>query len=160
AGTLAAAIPLVLHLLKREPEARVKFAAVKLLKHAPIEYTDRRRLRELLLLALRIATLVLLALAFARPFRPSAAALASSGTTIVVTDRQESGWDAGDRASIPEGAKIEVIDVGEPPANLAVTSVRVLADRITAMVRNTAPRTRDAKVHLTLDGRKAGDAVV
>src|SRR5262245_36425975 len=204
AGALAAAIPLVLHLLKREPEPRVKFAAVKLLKHAPVEYTQRRHLRELLLLALRVATLVLLAFAFARPFFPSGAALASSGTTIValdtsfslsapgrferarqlakdaiakaptsdnvgvvtfadeaeiaakpgadrvlaaaaidrttvgfgatryraalsaavqalagrpgtivvVTDLQESGWDAGDRASIPESAKIEVVDVG------------------------------------------------
>src|SRR5262245_58096291 len=84
AGAFAAAIPLVL--LKREPEPRVKFAAVKLLKHAPVEYTQRRHLRELLLLALRIATLVLLAFAFARPFFPSGAALASSGTTIVALD--------------------------------------------------------------------------
>ena len=42
------------------------------------------------------------------------------GTIVVVTDLQESGWDAGDRASIPESAKIEVLDVGEPPPNLAV----------------------------------------
>ena len=36
-GAAAAAVPIVLHLLKREPEARVKFAAVKLLQHAPVE---------------------------------------------------------------------------------------------------------------------------
>ena len=68
AGALAAAVPIVLHLLKREPEARVKFAAVKLLRRAPVEHADRRHLRELLLLALRVAALLLLALAFARPF--------------------------------------------------------------------------------------------
>jgi hypothetical protein len=34
AGAAAAALPIVLHLLKREPEARVKFAEVKLLKKA------------------------------------------------------------------------------------------------------------------------------
>jgi hypothetical protein len=252
AGAIAAAIPIVLHLLKREPEPRVKFAAVKLLKHAPVEYTQRRHLRELLLLALRIATLVLLAFAFARPFFPSGAALASSGTTIValdtsyslsapgrferarqlakdaiakappsdtvgvvtfadeseiaakpgadrvlaasaidratvgfgatryraalsaavqalagrpgtivvVTDLQESGWDAGDRASIPESAKIEVVDVGEPPPNFAMVSVRALPDRLVATVRNAAPRARDARVHLTIDGRRAGDVTV
>jgi hypothetical protein len=252
AGALAAAIPLVLHLLKREPEPRVKFAAVKLLKHAPVEYTQRRHLRELLLLALRIATLVLLAFAFARPFFPSGAALASSGTTIValdtsfslsapgrferarqlakdaiakaptsdnvgvvtfadeaeiaakpgadrvlaaaaidratvgfgatryraalsaavqalagrpgtivvVTDLQESGWDAGDRASIPESAKIDVLDVGEPPPNFAMVSVRALPDRVVATVRNAAPRPRDARLHLTIDGRPAGDVTV
>ena len=252
AGAFAAAIPIVLHLLKREPEPRVKFAAVRLLKQAPVEYTERRHIRELLLLALRVAALLLLALAFARPFLPSRAALSSSGTTIValdtsfslsapgrferarqmakdaiarvpssdsvgvvtfadeaeivakpgedrvlaasaidraevgfgatryraalsaagqalagrtgaivvVTDLQESGWDAGDRASIPEGVKIEVLDVGEPPPNFAVTAMRALPDRMVATVRNAAPRARDAHLHLTIDGRRAGDATL
>src|SRR4029079_12537491 len=66
-GAAAAAVPIVLHLLKREPETRVKLAAVRLLKQAPVEHTQNRHLRELILLALRVAALVLLALAFARP---------------------------------------------------------------------------------------------
>ena len=86
AGAAAAAIPLVLHLLKREPEPRVLFAAVKLLRHAPVEHSEKRRLRELLLLALRIATLVLLALAFARPFFASGEAIASAGATLIAMD--------------------------------------------------------------------------
>src|SRR5207244_4547657 len=85
AGAFAAAIPLILHLLKREPEPRIKFAAVKLLKHAPVENTEKHRLRELLLLALRVAALVLLALAFARPFFARGAATAS-GVTVVALD--------------------------------------------------------------------------
>jgi hypothetical protein len=86
AGAAAAAIPLVLHLLKREPEDRVKFAPVKLIKEAPVEHTDRRRLRELLLLALRVTALVLLALAFARPFLATGAAVGSTGVTVVALD--------------------------------------------------------------------------
>jgi len=86
AGAAAAAVPIVLHLLKREPEARLKFAAVKLIKQAPVEYTDRRRLRELLLLALRVTALVLLALAFARPFLATGAAVVSTGVTVVALD--------------------------------------------------------------------------
>jgi len=252
AGVAAAAIPIVLHLLKREPEARVQFAAVKLLKKAPVEHTQRRHLRELILLALRIAALVLLALAFARPFFASGAAAASTGvvvvaldtsfsmsapgrferakqlakdaiararpgdlvgvvtfdddaqivmtpgsdrvlaasavdeaavgygatryraalsasaqhlggrrgTIVVVTDLQENGWDAGDHASVPDGTTIEVADVGAPPANLAVTAVRPLADRVVASVHNAGARARDARVHLTIDGRAAGDAAV
>jgi len=39
----------------------VRFAAVKLLKRAPVEHTQKRHLRELILLALRIAALALLA---------------------------------------------------------------------------------------------------
>ena len=252
AGATAAAVPIVLHLLKREPEARVKFAAVKLIKQAPVEYTDRRRLRELLLLALRVTALVLLALAFARPFLATGAAVGSTGVTIValdtsyslaapgrferarqlakdavakapagdlvgvvtfaddaeivaapgsdrtlatdaieqasagfgatryraalsaasqhlagrhgtvvlVTDLQENGWDAGDRASVPEGTTIRVADVGPMPPNLAVTAVRPLADRLVATVHNGGASARDARVHLTIDNRPAGDATV
>ena len=248
AGAAAAAVPLILHLLKREPEPRVKFAAVRLLKNAPVELTEKRRLRELLLLALRVAALVLLALAFARPFFASGAAIGSSGTTIVaidtsyslsapgriararelaraavarapagdrigvltfsdvadvvakpsadralalsaidaasagygatryrvglnaaahaldgmrgtivvVTDLQESGWDVGDRAAVPESARIEIADIGPPPPNLAVTAVRLIGDRVVASVRSTDAHLRETRVRLTLDGRAAG----
>ena len=67
-GAVAAAVPIILHLFMRQPEVRLRFAAVKLLRQAPVEHTARRRLRDWLLLALRVAALVLLSLAFARPF--------------------------------------------------------------------------------------------
>ena len=86
AGAAAAALPIVLHLLKREPEARVKFSAVKLLKRAPVEHTQRRHLRELILLALRVTALVLLALAFARPFFASGEAISGAGVTMIALD--------------------------------------------------------------------------
>ena len=86
AGALAAAVPIVLHLLKREPEARVRFAAVRLLRRAPVEHADRRHLRELLLLALRVAALLLLALAFARPFFGARAQAGSARVTVVALD--------------------------------------------------------------------------
>lgn len=85
-GAFAVAIPIAVHLLKRHPEARVKFSAVHLLRMAPVEHASRRRLRELLLLTLRVAALLLLALAFARPFLVSGSAVAAPGTTIVVLD--------------------------------------------------------------------------
>ena len=248
-GAAAAAVPIVLHLLKREPEARVKFAAVKLLKRAPVEHTEKHRLRELLLLALRVAALVLVAVAFARPFMPSGqaataavtvvaldtsysmsapgrferaralardrvnaaasgeqvgvvlfsdtagiaakpsadrvlaraaideaqagygatryrSALSASvqalagrrGTIVVVTDLQENGWDAGDRASVPDSVRVEIADVGALPPNVAVTAVRLLRDRVVATLHNAGPRPRDVKAHLTIDGRAAGDA--
>ena len=86
-GAAAAAVPLLLHLLKRDPEARVKFAAIRLLRHAPVEHSRRRHLRELLLLALRVTSLVLLALAFARPFLASSRADQPAGVTMVAVDR-------------------------------------------------------------------------
>lgn len=85
-GALAVAVPIVIHFLRREPEARVQFAAVHMLEHAPVEHADRRRLRQLLLLALRCLALLLLALAFARPFLSGSGAAAASGVTVVALD--------------------------------------------------------------------------
>jgi hypothetical protein len=86
AGALAAAVPILVHLLRREPEARVKFAAVQMLQHAPVEQADRRRLRQLVLLALRVAALLLLSLAFARPYFTSGAAATATGVTMIALD--------------------------------------------------------------------------
>lgn len=252
AGAAAAAVPLILHLLKREPEPRVKFAVVKLLKRAPVEQTEKRHIRELLLLALRVAALVLLAVAFARPFLASGAAVGSTGVTmvaldtsysmsapgrferakqlardaisnapsghlvgvvtfddvaeiverpsgdrvlarsavdranagsgstryraglsaavqmldgrrgniVVVTDLQESGWDVGDRMTVPESAHIDVADVGALTEDLAVVGLRSAGDRLVATVRNAGSRAVDARLHLSLDGRRAGDTTV
>jgi len=85
-GAMTAAIPIALHLLHREPEVRVRFAAVKLLRHAPVEDARRRRLREWLLLALRVAALVLVAFAFARPFFATSAAGGSGRVTVIALD--------------------------------------------------------------------------
>lgn len=85
-GAAAAALPILLHLLKRQPEQRVKFSAVRLLRSAPVEHRGRRRLRELLLLALRVSALLLLALAFARPFFAAEGVGGSAGVTIVALD--------------------------------------------------------------------------
>src|SRR4029453_13058622 len=73
AGGLAIALPIVLHLLRRDVAPEVPFTAVRLLQKAPIERAERRRLRELLLLAARILALLLLATVFARPYVQGAA---------------------------------------------------------------------------------------
>jgi len=251
-GAVAATVPIVLHFLKRQAEQRVRFAAVTFLKTAPVEQTSRRRLRERLLLALRVAALVLLALAFARPFfrsagaggaagatvvaldtsysmsspgrfdrakamardairraasgsdvavvafsdqatvlvRPTAdrgAALAAidattpgfgstryraglnaagslvarpKGTIVVVTDLQENGWDAGDRATVPAGTHIEIRDVGAVPENLAITGLRFDSDRAIATVRNTGSRRREVHARLNIDGKQAAETSV
>ena len=74
AGALAIAIPIVLHLLRRDVAPEVPFTAVRLLRRSPVEQTRRKRLRDLLLLLARVAALLLLAAAFARPYFAAAAA--------------------------------------------------------------------------------------
>src|SRR3954471_8415572 len=66
-GLLAASIPVILHLFFRSRYRTVPWAAMKFLLTS-IEQTSRRlRFQEMLLLATRVALLLLLALALARP---------------------------------------------------------------------------------------------
>ena len=84
-GSAAIAVPIVLHLMRRETAPRIQFSAVRFLKRVPVEQTRRKRLRELLLLALRIAALLLLAIAFARPYLGAYNA-AGAVVTVVAVD--------------------------------------------------------------------------
>ena len=84
-GGLAIAIPIALHFLRRDVAPEVPFSAVRLLHRSPIARSRRRRLRDLILLAARVSAILLLALAFARPY--SAGAGASSPVLIVAVDR-------------------------------------------------------------------------
>lgn len=86
-GALAIAVPVVLHLLRRDVAPEVPFSAVRLLDRAPVERAERRRLRDLLLLAARVAALLLLAAAFARPYVQGAA---PPPVRIVAIDRSYS----------------------------------------------------------------------
>jgi hypothetical protein len=86
AALVAIAIPIVLHLLRRHADPVLRFSAVRLMRRAPVEQARRRRLRELLLLALRIGALALLAFSFARPYLIEKGLAAASHLTIVGID--------------------------------------------------------------------------
>lgn len=85
-GAAAAAVPILLHLFHRKTEVVIDFPAVSLLKRAPVQQHRRRRLRELLLLALRVTALLLLAVSFARPYFAGSAAPASVPVTVIAVD--------------------------------------------------------------------------
>ncbi len=83
-GGLAALVPVVLHLRRRERLPRLPFSDVRFLRGAPVEQARRRRLREWLLLALRMLALLLLALAFARPFLSDTVSSSQTATVVLV----------------------------------------------------------------------------
>jgi len=246
-GAAAAAIPIAIHLFYRRTEPVIEFAAMRYLRQAPVEESRRRRLRELLLLALRVTALVLLACAFARPYFAGAAiasgeatvvlvdtsaslsapghfdrvreraaatvraapathaiavlafanaadviaplsadragALAAiaqlkpgagatrfragleragaelggrQGRIVVVTDLQESGWDAATDGGVPEGVTVEIEEIDGPTANLAVTSLRVEAGEAVAVVQSFSPQAVTEQVVFTVDQRRLG----
>ena len=247
-GAAAAAIPIAMHLFYRRAEPVVDFAAMRYLRRAPVEQSRRRRLRELVLLALRVTALVLLACAFARPFvsesvaamngdatmvlidtsaslsapgqfdaareraervireappthavgvvafarasevvsplsldragalaavaqlKPGAGATryraalqraaeafnGRSGRIVVITDLQQSGWEATSEGGIPRTIAVEIEDIGGPSANLAVTSLRADGTEAVAIVRNVSPRQATEQVVFAVDDRRIG----
>jgi hypothetical protein len=246
-GAAAAAIPIAIHLFYRRAEPVIEFAAMRYLRQAPVEESRRRRLRELLLLALRITALVLLACAFARPYLAGAAVASGAATVVlidtsgslsapgqfdrardraadvvraapathavavltfanaadvvaplsadragalaaigqlepgagatrfraalqrageelggrqgrivVVTDLQESGWDATTDGGIPDGVAVEVEVIDGPAANLAVTALRVEAGEAVAVVQSFSPQPVTEQVVFTAEQRRLG----
>ncbi|MBP7779627.1 MAG: BatA domain-containing protein [Acidobacteria bacterium] len=86
AGLLAVAVPIALHLYRRRTDKVIEFPAAQMLPASPVARQERRRLRDLLLLALRVAALVLLAVSFARPYLATGDPAVGGGTTIVAVD--------------------------------------------------------------------------
>ena len=66
-AALAAGVPLILHLLRRRTGAAIEFPAARWLARAEREHSRSLRLRNLLLMLLRVFAVLLLALAAARP---------------------------------------------------------------------------------------------
>jgi hypothetical protein len=251
-GALAAAVPVALHLFHRRTEPVVPFAAMRYLRRTPVDDSRWRRIKELLLLALRVAAALLLAFAFARPFLPQAAgaldraatlvmidtsaslsapgqldrlraiatdvirsapvgqsvgvvtfsqgadviaplsddragALAAvsrlnlgagatryrsgfaraaeqigsrPGRIVVVTDLQQSGWDAAGEGILPERVDVEIRPVPAPAGNLAVSALAVDAGDAVATIQSYAAGEVTTQVAFAIDGHTIGTTPV
>lgn len=71
-GLTLAAVPILLHLIMRAKPKRIEFPALRLLQVRRPSNARRMRLRQILLLALRIMLICALVLAFTRPSLPAA----------------------------------------------------------------------------------------
>ncbi|MBI3895923.1 MAG: BatA domain-containing protein [Acidobacteria bacterium] len=78
-GALVVGIPLWLHLIRHEQAIHVPFSSLMFLRRIPVKSVSRQRLKYLLLLATRILVILLITLAFARPYFPAAAPLFTAG---------------------------------------------------------------------------------
>jgi hypothetical protein len=86
-GAAAVAVPLYLHLLRRNTSTPLPFSSLMFFERRPQVAVQRRRLRYWLLLALRLAVLLFLALAFAEPYvSRSVAGVVPEKLLLVVVD--------------------------------------------------------------------------
>ena len=81
-------MPVLVHLVRRTQARRVEFPSLMFLRRIEQKTIKKRKLRNLLLLALRCAALALLALAFARPYftahNPQAAGTDRASSVILI----------------------------------------------------------------------------
>jgi phage FluMu protein gp41 len=121
-GALAAAIPVLVHLVRRTQGARMEFASLMFLRRIEQKTIRKRRLRNLLLLAMRCAALLLLALAFARPYFTLSSPMAAGGdraASVILLDGSFSMSYPGvfDRA---RQAAREIINQAAPEDQIAL----------------------------------------
>jgi hypothetical protein len=90
AATAAIAVPVAVHLLLRPRARRVEIGTVRFLLLALRDSTRHRRLRRWLLLALRCAAVLLLALLFARPYLSGSGADGRDREVIILIDQSAS----------------------------------------------------------------------
>ena len=141
----AAIVPLLIHLWRRRLGARIDFPAARYLARAEREHSRRLRLRNLLLMLARVAAVVLLAIAAARPMTrvgrvghaPTAlaivldnsmsASLAAGGTTTLarLTDAARRALDALDA-----GDRVWLITAGGRITGGTIADVRGALDRV------------------------------
>src|SRR5438477_7422367 len=93
AGLAGLAVPVLIHLLLKRKKQRLRFSTLRFFQRHDEQSSQRRKLRNLLLLAVRLLLLAVLVVAFARPYLPDSN---SPGITqkprlaILVVDRSAS----------------------------------------------------------------------
>lgn len=111
-GALAVAVPVWVHLIRHERAVPLPFASLMFFRRIPQRVVSRRRLKYLLLLAARCLLVLLLALAFARPFFPRAeapAAVAPRARLFVLLVDRSLSMQYGERAARAAAAARQVL---------------------------------------------------
>lgn len=114
----AAAVPLLIHLLRRRLGARVDFPAARYLARAEQEHSRRLKLRNLLLMMLRVAAVILLAAAAARPVgRLGGTGHAPTALAIVLDNSLSTSAISGGRpvlAELRDAARAIAAEASDP----------------------------------------------
>jgi hypothetical protein len=141
-GLGALAIPVLIHLIQRERKRVVEFPSLMFLRKIPYQSVRRRRIRDWFLLLMRLTSLVLIVLAFARPFfkRSELAAATQNGAreAVILVDTSYS-MEYGDRWQKAKAAASDAIK-GLGPGDRA--SLVLFSSGAEVVVRSAADRGR------------------
>ncbi len=110
-GLLAVGLPIYLHLLRQHKSTPLPFSSLMFFERRTQSSIKHRRLRYLLLFALRTALLILIAIAFARPFiNSSTVASAQGGKNLALAFDDSFSMRQGDRLAQAKRAALSTID--------------------------------------------------
>jgi hypothetical protein len=135
------AVPILIHLTQRERKSVVEFPSLMFLRKIPYESVQRRRIRDWLLLALRLAAIALIVSAFARPFMRSSTLAAAPGGArdiVVLLDRSYS-MGYGDSWSRAQRAAADALGTTTPADRISLV---LFADTAEVTLRSTPDRSR------------------
>ena len=82
----ALSIPIIIHLFNFRRTTRIFFSNIRLLKQVKEETTQKRRLKQYLVLASRLLFLFFLVMAFAQPFLPATEQLSGGNSKVIYLD--------------------------------------------------------------------------
>ena len=151
AGLVAVGVPLWLHLLRQFKRTPQPFSSLMFFERRVQSSVRHRRLRYLTLLALRLALLVLLALAFANPYlMRSTASQTRRKLTLIAIDRSFS-MRSGDHM---ERAKEEARKLVRDLPGGFVAQIAALDSHLETLTSNETDR---ASLNAAIDGLAADD---
>src|SRR6188474_1431096 len=111
AAGLAVALPIIIHLLFRQKTRTLPIGSVRFLHQVVREHRRRRRLRQWLLLALRMLAVLLLAALFARPYWDESYRRGLETEVVLLLDRSASmsTQDSGGQSAF-EDARNQILE--------------------------------------------------
>ena len=133
------AVPILLHLINRELAVNLKFPSIRFINRSQLPRREKRKLRDLLLLLLRMCLYAAIVLAFAKPVwvepLPEVAAGGSMEQTIYLVDASSSmsrnnTWSEAVLAVRQDATEIDAQEFG----------LVVFADRVLAQISPTSNR--------------------
>ncbi len=154
----ALAVPLLLHLLQRHETRRISFPAVRYLLRTEQEHAKRIRLRQILLLVLRLATIVIVVLVGARLFiKGQGGAHEPTALAVILDNSLSSGMVRGDVRVLDElkARALETLDVATDDDRIWI----IRAGEPWTVAEPLSPAAAIARVRETEVSEAAGDLV-
>jgi hypothetical protein len=153
-GLVALGVPVFVHLLRKHISVPRPVSSLMFFEHGKQSSTRHRRLRYLALFALRLALVLLVALAFANPFVRRASTSANGRLLLIVLDNS---------LSMRAGTGIDTRFADAKRQALALLAARPHDERAQIVALGgqvellTQPITDDAQLRAALEGIEAGD---